>query len=184
MPLFAARTRYSLVKGERIVRFVLTAWLRDLFTERLGVLYLPYYTTLSCLSHVGQKAKLVELLLCGQLAVAVCACTKRGLPSNPVDFGLSWVVNLLFQLSDRQTGIVKSGRLRTSPTMCCSIFHPCLHVHTWIVTMLFSSKFFGRISTTFVYVIVCLVCTYNKINVICIFFLTWMVKITIEFWMG
>ncbi|KAK7845864.1 putative calcium-transporting atpase 13 [Quercus suber] len=28
MPLFAARTRYSLVKGERIVRSVLTAWLR------------------------------------------------------------------------------------------------------------------------------------------------------------
>jgi hypothetical protein len=28
MPLFAARTRYSLVKGERIVRFVLTARLR------------------------------------------------------------------------------------------------------------------------------------------------------------
>ena len=30
MPLFAACTRYSLVKGERIVRFVLTARLRDL----------------------------------------------------------------------------------------------------------------------------------------------------------
>jgi hypothetical protein len=38
MPLFAARTRYSLVKGERIVRFVLTAWLRDLTSTRLGIL--------------------------------------------------------------------------------------------------------------------------------------------------
>ena len=31
MPFWAASTRYSLVKGERIVRFVLTAWLHMLF---------------------------------------------------------------------------------------------------------------------------------------------------------
>jgi hypothetical protein len=40
MPLFAASTRYSLVKGERIVRFVLTARLRDLPVQRLDFLYL------------------------------------------------------------------------------------------------------------------------------------------------
>ena len=33
MPLFAACTRYSLVKGERIVRYVLTAWLHGFGNE-------------------------------------------------------------------------------------------------------------------------------------------------------
>jgi hypothetical protein len=33
MPLDVASTRYSLVKGERIVRFVLTARLRDLLSK-------------------------------------------------------------------------------------------------------------------------------------------------------
>jgi hypothetical protein len=42
MPLFAARTRYSLVKGERIVRFVLTARLRDLQEQLASFLYRLY----------------------------------------------------------------------------------------------------------------------------------------------
>ncbi len=55
MPLFAASTRYSLVKGERIVRSVLTAWLRDYKTRRVCMFYetsLPQ--TLLHVSDVGQ----------------------------------------------------------------------------------------------------------------------------------
>jgi len=39
MPLGVESTRYSLVKGERIVRFVLTTWLRD-FNLRESEVYL------------------------------------------------------------------------------------------------------------------------------------------------
>jgi len=59
MPLFAASTRYSLVKGERIVRSVLTAWLRDLLSKSLGGLYLSSYTSLSHFSHMGQKHQVI-----------------------------------------------------------------------------------------------------------------------------
>ena len=40
MPVSAASTRYSLVKGERIVRFVLTARLRD-FNDTTRHLFIP-----------------------------------------------------------------------------------------------------------------------------------------------
>lgn len=58
MPLFATRTRYSLVKGERIVRFVLTAWLR----EFCSVTTLQFYMTTT--------SNLLVLYRCGTLLVA------------------------------------------------------------------------------------------------------------------
>ena len=47
MPLIAARTRYSLVKGERIVRFVLTA--------RLRAFYLPV-----CSIFIGACSRVIS----------------------------------------------------------------------------------------------------------------------------
>ena len=62
MPLFAARTRYSLVKGERIVRFVLTAWLR----EFLGLI-------LCCNFILRQSMCLLLVYQCGtQLTLSLC----------------------------------------------------------------------------------------------------------------
>ena len=40
MPLSVESTRYSLVKGERIVRFVLTTWLRDLIRLKETFIYI------------------------------------------------------------------------------------------------------------------------------------------------
>ncbi|KAM1498232.1 hypothetical protein PS1_021456 [Malus domestica] len=42
MPILTVHTRYSLVKGERIIRFVLTAWLRD-FNNQLEKHYVTLY---------------------------------------------------------------------------------------------------------------------------------------------
>ncbi|KAM1719385.1 hypothetical protein ACFX12_021203 [Malus domestica] len=42
MPILAVHTRFSLVKGERIIRFVLTAWLRD-FNDQLEKHYVTLY---------------------------------------------------------------------------------------------------------------------------------------------
>ena len=53
MPLYAASTRYSLVKGERIVRFVLTARLRAL-SNRLRLDFI-----------VGLLASVALLIRCG-----------------------------------------------------------------------------------------------------------------------
>jgi len=41
MPLGTTSTRYSLVKGERIVRYVLIARLREFSSRALSVLYMP-----------------------------------------------------------------------------------------------------------------------------------------------
>ncbi|KAK4375695.1 hypothetical protein RND71_006372 [Anisodus tanguticus] len=42
MPLFATNTRYSLVKGERIIRYVFIAWLRE-FCHRERALYMVLF---------------------------------------------------------------------------------------------------------------------------------------------
>jgi hypothetical protein len=84
MPLFAARTRYSLVKGERIVRFVLTAWLRDLFRRRLGVFIssiLHYsFTSLPC----GTKTPSYSYLAAYPVEIAPpLAETPHAVPISP-----------------------------------------------------------------------------------------------------
>jgi hypothetical protein len=53
MPLIAARTRYSLVKGERIVRFVLTARLRGLVIVLTYLIILVLYNDALASSRCG-----------------------------------------------------------------------------------------------------------------------------------
>jgi len=54
MPLSVESTRYSLVKGERIVRFVLTTWLREfLGKERAFIYTTPSAAHYSEFSDVG-----------------------------------------------------------------------------------------------------------------------------------
>jgi len=39
MPLNETNTRYSLVKGERIVRYVFNSWLREITLRSISILY-------------------------------------------------------------------------------------------------------------------------------------------------
>ncbi|KAI5344525.1 hypothetical protein L3X38_012402 [Prunus dulcis] len=55
MPFKATRTRYSLVKGERIVRFVLEAWLRKLLMNQLLCFINEKLLVLAPSADVGQK---------------------------------------------------------------------------------------------------------------------------------
>jgi hypothetical protein len=53
MPLIAARTRYSLVKGKRIVRSVLTARLRDSVSVLTSLIILVLYNDTLASSRCG-----------------------------------------------------------------------------------------------------------------------------------
>ena len=55
MPQCAVSTRYSLVKGERIVRSVITAWLLDFVRCLLGILKCACWKLISFLLHVGLR---------------------------------------------------------------------------------------------------------------------------------
>ncbi|KAH0979809.1 hypothetical protein GBA52_006986 [Prunus armeniaca] len=55
MPFKATRTRYSLVKGERIVRFVLDAWLRKLSNKQLLSFITPTLASSRSFSRCGTK---------------------------------------------------------------------------------------------------------------------------------
>ncbi|KAF7833781.1 Mitochondrial chaperone BCS1 [Senna tora] len=74
MPLKAASTRYSLVKGERIVRFVLTAWLRDFCTDHASLFIVSSILKCCKLHDVGHRIN--------NMGMGVAPPTKRNLHKN------------------------------------------------------------------------------------------------------
>ena len=61
MLLFAARTRYSLVKGERIVRSVLTAQLRELLRKSNPFFILDLFHYSVTVLHCGTAIKVSKV---------------------------------------------------------------------------------------------------------------------------
>ena len=76
MPLNMESTQYSLVKGERIVSFVLTIWLRDFTKKNVKFIYTNNSSTqTSPLSDVGYFEKLFIRRFCGlslKLGLFIC----------------------------------------------------------------------------------------------------------------
>jgi len=63
MPLGVESTRYSLVKGERVVRFVLTTWLREFFMLRVKCIY----TIISTMKILAFRCGILEVALLKRL---------------------------------------------------------------------------------------------------------------------